>query len=90
MLSPPALREPSLEEAVRHLEHVIEVGGEDTAAIGSDFDGYTDPAIDVSGLPALTELLLRRGHSEERIRKILGQNVLRVLDSLEGRPCPGD
>ncbi|MGH9392509.1 MAG: dipeptidase, partial [Vicinamibacteria bacterium] len=79
MLAPPALREPSLEEAVRHLEQVIEVGGEDAVAIGSDFDGYVDPAIDASGLPALTELLLRRGHSEERIRKILGENVLRIF-----------
>jgi membrane dipeptidase len=84
MLAPPALREPNLEEAVRHIEHVIEVGGEDTAAIGSDFDGYVDPAIDASGLPALTELLLRRGHSEERIRGILGENVLRVLDAARG------
>jgi membrane dipeptidase len=81
MLAPPALRAKSVEEAVRHLEHVIEVGGEDAAAIGSDFDGYVDPAIDASGLPALTELLLRRGHSEERVRKFLGENVLRVLDA---------
>jgi membrane dipeptidase len=79
MLAPPALGEPSLEEAILHIEHVIEVGGEDAAAIGSDFDGYVDPAIDASGLPALTELLLRRGHSEERVRKILGENVLRIL-----------
>jgi membrane dipeptidase len=79
MLAPPALREPSLEEAVRHIEHVIEVGGEDSAALGSDFDGYVDPAIDASGLPALTELLLRRGFSEERIRKVLGENALRVI-----------
>jgi membrane dipeptidase len=85
MLAPPALSEPSLEEAVRHLERVIEVGGEDAAAIGSDFDGYVDPAIDAAGLPALTELLLRRGHSEERIRKILGENALRVLGSV-GKP----
>jgi len=83
MLAPPALREPSLEEAVRHIEHVIEVGGDDAAAIGSDFDGYVDPAIDASGLPALTELLLRRGFSEERTRKVLGENVLRVLAALE-------
>jgi len=82
MLAPPALREQSLEEAVRHLEHVIEVGGEDAAAIGSDFDGYVDPAIDVAGLPALTELMLRRGFSEERVRKILGENALRVLEAL--------
>jgi membrane dipeptidase len=83
MLAPPALREPSLEEAVRHLERVIEVGGEDAAAIGSDFDGYVDPPIDASGLAALTELLLRRGHSEARIRRILGENALRVLNFAE-------
>jgi membrane dipeptidase len=83
MLAPPALREPSLEEVVRHIEHVIEVGGEGAAAVGSDFDGYVNPAIDVSRLPALTELLLRRGHSEGRIRGVLGENVLRVLDALE-------
>ena len=81
MLAPPALREPSLEEAVRHIEHVLEVGGEEAAAIGSDFDGYVHPAIDASGLPALTELLLRRGFSEERVRKILGENALRVLEA---------
>ena len=80
MLAPPALREPSLEEAVRHIEHVVEVGGEDAAGIGSDFDGYVDPAIDAAGLPALTELLLQRGFSEERVRKILGENALRVLE----------
>jgi membrane dipeptidase len=86
MLAPPALREPSLEEAMRHLEHVIDVGGEDAAAIGSDFDGYVDPAIDASGLPALTELMLRRGFSEERVRKILGGNALRLLETrLTGR-----
>ncbi|HJS72966.1 MAG TPA: membrane dipeptidase, partial [Vicinamibacteria bacterium] len=83
MLAPPALSEVSLEEAVRHIDHVIQVGGEDSAAIGSDFDGYVDPPIDVSGLPALTELLLREGYSEERVRKVLGANALRVLAGLE-------
>jgi membrane dipeptidase len=79
MLAPPALEEPSLEEAMEHLEHVVEVGGEDCAALGSDFDGYVEPPVDVTGLPQLTELMLRKGWSEERIRKILGGNVLRVL-----------
>jgi membrane dipeptidase len=83
MLAPPALAEVSLEEVVRHIDHVIQVGGEDAAAIGSDFDGYVDPPIDASGLPALTELLLREGYTEERVRKILGENVLRVLAELE-------
>jgi membrane dipeptidase len=79
MLAPPALSKPSLEEALRHIEHLIEIGGEEVAAIGSDFDGYVRPPIDVSGLPQLTELMLRREFQEDRIRKILGENALRAL-----------
>ena len=81
MLAPPALRNASLEEALRHIEHVMAVGGEDAVAIGSDFDGYVTPPIGADGLPALTELMLRRGFSDERIRKVLGGNVLRLLQS---------
>ena len=81
MLAPPALRQASLEEALRHIEHVIAVGGEDAVAIGSDFDGHVTPPIGADGLPALTELMLRRGFSDERIRKVLGDNVLRLLQS---------
>ena len=79
MLAPPALERVSLEEAMEHLAHLVEVGGEDVAALGSDFDGYVDAPIDADGLPRLTELMLRRGWSEERIRKVLGENVLRVI-----------
>lgn len=79
MLAPPALSAPSLEEAVAHIEHVVAVGGEEVAALGSDFDGYVRPPIDASGLPQLTELMLRRGFSEALIRKILGENALRIL-----------
>jgi membrane dipeptidase len=79
MLAPPALSKPSLEEAVAHIEHVIDVGGEGAAAIGSDFDGYVRPPIDASGLPQLTELMLRRSFPEDRIRKVLGENALRIL-----------
>lgn len=79
MLAPPALGEPDLREALEHLEHIVAVGGDSAAGLGSDFDGYVDTPIDVTGLPQLTELMLRRGWSEERIRKILGENILRVL-----------
>jgi membrane dipeptidase len=90
MLAPPALRESSLEEAMEHLEHLIEVGGEDCAALGSDFDGYVTPPVDVTGLPGLTELMLRKGWSEGRIRKVLGENVLRVLSARAAhRNTPG-
>ena len=81
MLAPPALSRPNLAEAFQHLEHIVEVAGEDAAAIGSDFDGYVTPPIDAAGLPQLTELMLRAGWREERIRKILGGNALRVLSS---------
>jgi len=81
MLAPPALAESSLEEVVRHIEHIIDVGGEEAVAIGSDFDGYVTPPIGADGLPALTELMLRRGFSEDRIRKVLGENALRLLES---------
>ncbi|MFQ5792556.1 MAG: dipeptidase [Acidobacteriota bacterium] len=79
MLAPPALSRPDLREAIQHLSHIVEVGGEDVAALGSDFDGYVEAPIDVAALPQLTELMLREGWREKRIRKILGENVLRVL-----------
>jgi len=80
MLAPPAMSRPDLREVIAHLRHIIAVGGEDTAALGSDYDGYVQTPIDASGLPQLTQLMLDEGWSEERIRKILGENVLRVLE----------
>ena len=79
MFGPPGLSRPDLGEVVDHLEHIVSVGGEDTAALGSDFDGYIESPIDATGLIQLTELMLREGWSEPRIRKILGENVLRIL-----------
>jgi membrane dipeptidase len=49
----------------------IRLVGEDHVALGSDFDG--------GPLPLITDAMLRRGYSEERIRKFLGGNLLRVL-----------
>jgi membrane dipeptidase len=80
MLVPPALDQLDLFEAFRHLAHIVDVGGEECAAIGSDFDGTWKAPIDVTGLPQLTELMLRAGWGEGRIKKILGENVLRVLE----------
>jgi membrane dipeptidase len=56
--------------------------GEDHVALGTDFDGGPTPpkaVNDVSGLPMITDTMLRRGYSEERIRKFLGGNLLRVF-----------
>jgi len=68
-----------------HLEHIVRVGGEDVAALGSDYDGSIVPPrglADPTEQPRLVQKLLDRGFSEGRIRKILGTNWLRVLEAV--------
>src|SRR5262249_33938788 len=65
-----------------HLEHVIDVAGEGAPALGSDFDGFITPPQglrDVAALPGLTARLLERGLSRAVVKKLLGENALRVL-----------
>ncbi|MFO0680232.1 MAG: dipeptidase [Polyangiaceae bacterium] len=72
-----------LEPVVKHLSHVIDVVGEDAAALGSDWDGMIVPTKgleDPRGLPDLTDALLRAGYTPERVGKILRGNVMRVLN----------
>lgn len=71
-----------LEPVVKHLRHVIDVVGEDCAALGSDWDGFivpTQPLRDPRGLPLLTDALLQAGVSKQAVGKILRGNVMRVL-----------
>jgi membrane dipeptidase len=78
----------TLDDAVAHIEHVIQVAGVDHVGIGSDFDGISTVPRgleDVSKLPALTAALLRRGHSEQDVKKILGGNFMRVLREVTGK-----
>ncbi|HEY2946772.1 MAG TPA: membrane dipeptidase, partial [Vicinamibacteria bacterium] len=78
----------TLDDAVAHIAHVVEIAGVDHVGIGSDWDGVNMvPAglEDVSKMPALTARLLERGFSEEDVRKILGGNHLRVLREVTGR-----
>jgi membrane dipeptidase len=66
----------------RTIDHLVRVGGIDHVAIGSDFDGFTDPPDDLkdaSEFPTLTRRLMAEAWSQEEIGKILGGNVLRVL-----------
>ena len=65
-----------------HIDHVAKVAGPDHVCLGSDFDGapmMPSGLEDVSKLPALTALLHQRGWTDENLRKLLGENVLRVL-----------
>jgi membrane dipeptidase len=69
-----------------HVDHVRKVAGIDHIGVGGDFDGITEVPLgveDVSKYPAVTVELLRRGYTEEEVRKILGQNVLRVMRQAE-------
>lgn len=67
---------------VRHLRHIVDVAGEDTPALGSDWDGFivpTDRLRDPLGLPLLVDALLAEGLSERSVGKIVRGNVMRVL-----------
>jgi membrane dipeptidase len=79
-------------KVIDHIEHIARVAGTDHVCLGSDFDGIpVAPAglDDVSKLPFITRELLRRGFAAADVRKILGENVLRVLQASEnGRTRP--
>ncbi len=65
-----------------HLQHIIDVAGEDVPAIGTDYDGMIVPPGDLADVThhgLLVQDMLDRGWSEARIRKILGLNYLRVF-----------
>ncbi|HEX6943347.1 MAG TPA: dipeptidase [Gemmatimonadaceae bacterium] len=77
----------TLADVANHIEHVRRVAGVDHVGIGSDFDG-TDNQLpagleDVSTFPALLAELSRRGWSEEDLRKVAGENALRVMTVAE-------
>jgi membrane dipeptidase len=75
----------SIEAVVDHLLHIIDVAGDELPALGSDFDGFVVPPEgleDVAALPNLTVALSRRGVPPRVLEKILGGNVLRVLDAV--------
>jgi membrane dipeptidase len=71
---------------VDHIDHIVKLAGIDAVGMGSDFDGIQAVPQDLSSvadLPNLTAELLRRGYSEEDIDKILGGNILRVMEEVE-------
>ncbi len=69
-----------------HVDHIVRVAGADHVGLGSDYDGVSvlpRGMEDVTGFPLLVEELLRRGWSEEDVRKLLGENLLRVMGRTE-------
>ncbi len=72
----------TMDAVVRHVEHVIEVAGDDFVCLGSDWDGLIVPPPDlrtVSELPALVRRLAERGMPPETVAKVAGGNYLRVM-----------
>lgn len=80
----PRMPNVSWTRIVDHIDHIVAVAGVDHVGIGSDFDGALMPEgmEDCSNFPKFTEELLRRGYSEQDIKKILGGNILRVMDEV--------
>ena len=75
-----------ISKLIDHIDHIAKVAGIDHVGIGADFDGANDMpegAQDVSMLPNITYELLKRGYSEKDIRKVLGENFLRVFAEAE-------
>jgi membrane dipeptidase len=76
----------SLDVLLDHFDHAIKVAGPDHVGIGADWDGVASMPIgmeDITQLPSLTQGLLARHHSSDTIRKVLGENLLRVLEEAE-------
>ncbi len=80
--TPPA----TLKDVADVIDHVRQVAGVDHVGIGSDFDGITDVVVgleDVSKYPDLFAELARRGWTEQDLRKLAGENLLRAFAQAE-------
>jgi membrane dipeptidase len=76
----------SVSRLVDHIDHIVKLVGVDCVGVGSDFDGVQSTLSDlatVEDLPNLTRELLRRGYTESDVEKILGGNVLRVMEEVQ-------
>jgi len=78
---------PTIEDLIKHIDHMDKVMGVNHIGLGSDFDGIPSTPIgleDVSKLPKLTASLLEHGYSKVDIKKILGENFLRIISEVVG------
>ena len=76
----------TLADVVKHIDHAVEIAGVDAVGLGSDFDGITcapEGLDSVDKWPNLTRALLEEGYTPEEIRKIYGENTLRMMAAVE-------
>ena len=79
-------KRPYYTEIVDHIDHMVALAGIDHVGLGSDFDGARMPVgmDDCSKVPLITDELVRRGYSDNDIKKVLGENVLRLMQNVIG------
>jgi len=80
-------RKTTVKDVVKHIDYLVEKVGVDCVGLGSDFDGTGALPLGLEGvdkIPNITEELLNRGHKEKDIKKILGENFLRVFKDVIG------
>jgi membrane dipeptidase len=78
---------PTGETVVDHIDHIVSLVGPSHVGLGSDFDGIPSAPVgleDVTRMPNITAELVRRGYTEEDVRKILGGNHLRLIKQVVG------
>ncbi len=78
-----ALR-PPISMLLDHLDYIVKMAGVDHVGLGSDFDGVNSlpqQLDDVTAMPLITKELMARGYSKKDIRKILGENFLRIFEA---------
>ena len=76
----------TVHDVIDHIDHIVKIAGVDCVGLGSDFDGVPmtpEQLDDVACFPVITQALLDRGYSPRDIRKIMGENTLRVLREAE-------
>jgi membrane dipeptidase len=78
---------PSLSKMLDHIDYIVDLIGIDHVGLGMDFDGMggakTNAVLqDVTEIPLITQGLIERGYSKNEVKKILGENFLRVFDAV--------
>ena len=94
VLTSDANHRATVEDLIRHIDHIVDVAGVDHVALGPDFlephlinrrpDHYGQGLEDITSIPRVTEALVDHGYSQTDIRKILGENMLRVYRGVMG------
>jgi membrane dipeptidase len=79
---------PDLSQLLDHLDYIVKMIGVDYVGLGSDFDGIESaprPLDDVTAYPLITKALIERGYSKKDIKKILGENFIRVFKANQNK-----